>query len=193
MPENKSTASKHKWFADEMVWKRQKGRAKVWTADSPPLPAWAKASRGAVSPSRFVRMYTAADSLSTLKSQLFWLSLGELEALRAGISQWLSANNVTPLAPFQAPPAVLDADALSALLSDGTLKPLPGSARDHRLNPPPEVDPEELDLTPTPPRPNEDPLQGKTFNEIMHLPEASNEKQMVTMMGMGKVRMSAKH
>jgi hypothetical protein len=193
VPVNETTTNKHQWFADEMVWKRRKGRARTWTAENPPLPDWAKASGGGVPPAQFVRLYTAADSMSTLKSQLFWLSLGEIEAFRLGISLWLSHNGIQPLAPLDGSGTVLSEEDLSAMLTEGLLSPIPGSALDLKLNPPPELEEGELDLTPTPPRPDEDPLKGKTFNEIMHMPEPSGDRQMVTMMGMGKVRMSAKH
>ena len=193
MSENKSTTSKHKWFEDEMVWKCQKGRARKWTADNPSLPDWAKKNSGAVSPTQFVRIYAAASSLSELKSQLFWLSLGEIEALRIGVSSWLAAHNIQPLEPLEGSGSVFEMTDLKAMLTDGILSPVPGSELDLQLNPPEEVDEEDLDLTPTPPRPNEDPLQGKTFNEIMHLPNIPNERAFVTMMGMGKVRISSKH
>ena len=193
MPEAKSTASKYQWFADEMVYKRRKGRAKTWTVENPPLPDWAKAAGGAVSTAQFIRIYRTAESQEALKKELFWLSHGQIEAMRSGISAWLEANDVAPLAPL-AETAVLGAEDLETLLAEGVLAPIPGSALDLRLNPPPEGEEEELDLTPTPPRPNEDPLQGKTFNEIMHMPEAKNERQMVTMMGMGKgIRFTGKH
>ena len=183
------SAPTYQWFEEEMVWKRRKGRARVWVAESPPLPEWA--ASGAVAPAQFVRLYTAAASISELKSQLFWLSLAQIEALRLGVNVWLAENDIQPLAPLGASPALLSEEDVEALLADSTLAPVPGSSLDVRLNPPPEED--ELDLTPTPPRPNEDPLQGKTFNEIMHIPEAKNEKQLVTMMGMGKVRFTGKH
>ncbi len=197
MPEKEST-SPYRWFADELVWKRRKGRAKTWTAENPPMPDWAQASGGGVEPARFVRLYAAADSLSTLKSQLFWLSLGEIEAMRIGISQWLSEHDIQPLAPLAGSGAVLEEADLSALLAEGVLSAVaaevPAAEEPAAEESSAEESDEDIDLTPLPPRPNEDPLLNKTFNEIMHMPEAKDERQMVTMMGMGKgLRITGKH
>jgi hypothetical protein len=192
MSDSKSAASKYQWFEDEMVWKRRKGRSRNWTVENPPLPDWAQ--QGGVTPASFVRLYQGASSLNEVKKGLFWMSLSEIEAMRVGISQWLAVNDIQPLDALPGTNSMFQSSDIQALLSEGVLSPVPGSALDHQLNPPPESSGDEPDLTPAPPRPNEDPLQGMTFNEIMHIPEAKNEKQFVTMMGMGKgLRITGKH
>ena len=192
MAENTSSSNSKptfKWFEEEMIWKSRKKGSRTWVAQQPELPEWSQS--GAVPLGQFVRLWAAATSLSGLKSKLFWLSLEQIEATRSGVSAWLSANDVEPLAPFGPISALMSNDETSALLNEGALKPLVGSALDLELNPPSQ---EELDLTPTPARPNEDPLLNKTFNEIMHMPEARNERQAVTMMGGNKgLSFSAKH
>ncbi|MEL6348739.1 MAG: hypothetical protein AAFV53_36885 [Myxococcota bacterium] len=56
------------------------------------------------------------------------------------------------------------------------------------------VEEEELDLTPTPPRPDEDPHRGRTFLEVMHIPEPKNEQQLLQYgNNTGGMRFSAKH
>ena len=192
MSDSKPTASKYQWFEDEMVWKRRKGRSRTWSVENPPLPDWAQ--QDGVTPAAFVQLYRGASSLSELKKGLFWMNLAEIEAMRVGISQWLTAHDIQPLDALPGTDSMFQSADIQALLAEGVLSPVPGSALDQQLNPPPESSGDELDLTPAPPRPNEDPLQGKTFNEIMHIPEAKNEKQFVTMMGMGKgLRITGKH
>lgn len=57
-----------------------------------------------------------------------------------------------------------------------------------------DFDPKGPDLTPTPPRPDEDPYRGKTFLEVMHIPQPKNEQQLLQYGRLsGGMRFSAKH
>jgi hypothetical protein len=70
--------SRRIWIEGVMQWRRQKATG-AWIEDNPPLPKWAKESSGFVSAERFVKQWSAADSLSDLKKALFWLSLEDIE------------------------------------------------------------------------------------------------------------------
>ena len=53
---------------------------------------------------------------------------------------------------------------------------------------------EELDLTPIPPRPDEDPHRGRTFLEVLHIREPKNEQELIQYgNNTGGMRFSAKH
>lgn len=159
--------SRRVWVEGVMQWRRQKATG-AWIEDNPPLPMWAKQSSGFVSAERFIKLWSAAESLSALKKEIFWLSLEDLESQAMLLSDWLVDNGYQPLSPkllwSQAP---LSAEAIARLLQAGLLAEAEAAAipeeeplrAAHGVAPPavgaPQADPP--DLTPSPARPDDDP------------------------------------
>ncbi len=167
--------SRRVWDEGVMQWRRQKATGS-WVEDNPPLPKWAKESSGFVPAARFIRMWSAAASLSALKQELFWMGLEDIESQAMLLSDWLEDRGFESLPPkLLWEDAPLSQDALAALVDEGLVvvaapegEPSDAAAHEPVSEAPAPAQPEPravaavlpettMDLTPEPARPDEDP------------------------------------
>lgn len=155
--------SERQWNEETLQWETQDPESGEWLLDSPPLPEWAQQPAQS---RHLVAHWQASAALSDVLRTFFWMSVSELLAQYHAINTALTENgylplDMLPLRPGQPPlplPPVLSAADLAALHRDKTIRtpsdPEPAVSTDTPS------DDDALDLTPTPPRPDEDPYRG---------------------------------
>lgn len=163
--------AKRTWNEKAMEWGSKSAKTGKWVRSDPPRPDWADEPAGLAA--RFVRIWSSSDSISAVRRSLFWVSMEELLAHYRSLNAFLINQGYAPMkllplhsgGPSPELPPILSVAELTALASDGVIRSL--SAPEE---PPAEPvveeaaaasgDEEELDLTPAPPRPDEDPYRG---------------------------------
>jgi hypothetical protein len=165
------------WSEEAMEWGSKNARTGKWVRSDPPRPDWADEPAGLAA--RFVRIWSSSDSISAVRRSLFWVSMEELLAHYRSLNAFLINQGYAPLQllplrsggpPPELPP-ILSVAELAALASEKVIRSLSAPeeppAQDASVDAAPDDsgavdggDGEELDLTPSPPRPDEDPYRG---------------------------------
>jgi hypothetical protein len=200
--------SERTWSEESLEWHSVDPDSGELVRDDPPQPAWADDPAGLAA--RFVRLWQASGSISEVCKVLFWVSVEELVAHRRSMNAFLVDNGYAPLAalplrqgaalPRVAP--ILSAGELAAMESEGVVMTFVAAAAAAEAAaiaaaavPEPVLEDGELDLTPTPPRPDEDPYRGVSPLSLAIPGYGRNDPlyEYYYSMGADKMRIRIKH
>lgn len=199
--------SERTWNEDALEWGRISAKTNKWVREDPLKPEWAYDPKGLAA--RFVRIWRASDSMSAVRKILFWVPIEELEGHRRSINNTLALRGFVPLAPLplrkgeKLPdvPAIFAEEELAALAADGLIyrfgeEPEPAApAEDAAEASEAGGEEEELDLTPAPPRPDEDPYRGVSPLSLAIPGYGNNDPlyEYYASIGADKMRIRIKH
>jgi len=198
------------WNKQALEWGNNDPKSGDWVRDDPEQPEWSKDPAGLAA--RFVRIWQASASISDVRQTFFWVPVAELEVHHRSMNAFLVQQGYAPLTPLPlrvgeplvevAP--ILSAGELAALESEGVLRTLGSVEEAEAAAPeapaqPAPTDAEEadgeLDLTPAPPRPDEDPYRGVSPLSLA-IPGYGNHDKVAEYyaeMGADKMRIRIKH
>lgn len=122
---------KWRWNDRILSWEKWDSNAKFWFKEHRPLPSWFVSAGAQISLERFIRIWSAAETLNTVYQELHWLDLNEIEALYEECNHILRQNHIQILKPlslqestvvFQKEEPETQSQTLQKLLKAGVLE-----------------------------------------------------------------------